>query len=106
MANLKHGPTAKVPHAYEFYHDEPGFNYRMPNINRTWLRANGKIKIFWTIKGWLLAYIETFSAQATEFIDDGMASPTRLNAVLCRDEQHKQLLDGLIGQDCCTSGSS
>ena len=25
--------TAKVPHAYEFYHDEPGFNYRMPNIN-------------------------------------------------------------------------
>ena len=25
--------TAKVPHAYEFYHDEPGFNYRMPNLN-------------------------------------------------------------------------
>lgn len=25
--------TAKQPHAYEFYHDEPGFNYRMPNLN-------------------------------------------------------------------------
>lgn len=25
--------TAKAPHAYEFYHDEPGFNYRMPNLN-------------------------------------------------------------------------
>lgn len=25
--------TAKVPHPYEFFHDEPGFNYRMPNIN-------------------------------------------------------------------------
>ena len=25
--------TAKVPHAYEFYHDEVGYNYRMPNIN-------------------------------------------------------------------------
>ncbi|SLJ83931.1 4-keto-6-deoxy-N-Acetyl-D-hexosaminyl-(Lipid carrier) aminotransferase [Psychrobacter sp. DAB_AL43B] len=25
--------TAKVPHAYEFYHDEAGFNYRMPNLN-------------------------------------------------------------------------
>lgn len=25
--------TAKVPHPYEFLHDEPGFNYRMPNIN-------------------------------------------------------------------------
>jgi aminotransferase in exopolysaccharide biosynthesis len=25
--------TAKVPHAYEFFHDELGFNYRMPNLN-------------------------------------------------------------------------
>jgi aminotransferase in exopolysaccharide biosynthesis len=25
--------TAKKPHAYEFYHDEPGFNYRLPNLN-------------------------------------------------------------------------
>ncbi|MCS7214641.1 MAG: LegC family aminotransferase [Thermodesulfovibrio sp.] len=25
--------TAKVPHPWEYYHDEIGFNYRMPNIN-------------------------------------------------------------------------
>jgi len=25
--------TSKVPHLYEFVHDEIGFNYRMPNIN-------------------------------------------------------------------------
>ncbi|MBV6493604.1 MAG: GDP-perosamine synthase [Turneriella sp.] len=25
--------TAKKPHPYEFYHDEPGFNFRMPNLN-------------------------------------------------------------------------
>ena len=25
--------TAKVPHAYEFFHDEIGYNYRLPNIN-------------------------------------------------------------------------
>lgn len=25
--------TAKVPHQYEYYHDEVGYNYRMPNIN-------------------------------------------------------------------------
>jgi aminotransferase in exopolysaccharide biosynthesis len=25
--------TAKVPHAYEFFHDEMGYNYRMPNLN-------------------------------------------------------------------------
>jgi perosamine synthetase len=25
--------TAKVPHAYEFIHDEMGYNFRMPNVN-------------------------------------------------------------------------
>ena len=25
--------TAKVSHSYEFFHDEIGFNYRMPNLN-------------------------------------------------------------------------
>lgn len=25
--------TAKVPHPYEFYHDQVGYNYRMPNLN-------------------------------------------------------------------------
>lgn len=25
--------TAKVPHTYEFYHDELGYNFRMPNLN-------------------------------------------------------------------------
>jgi perosamine synthetase len=25
--------TAKQPHAYEFFHDEVGYNYRMPNLN-------------------------------------------------------------------------
>lgn len=25
--------TAKQPHAYEYYHDELGYNYRMPNVN-------------------------------------------------------------------------
>ena len=25
--------TAKLPHEYEFYHDELGFNFRMPNLN-------------------------------------------------------------------------
>jgi dTDP-4-amino-4,6-dideoxygalactose transaminase len=31
---LKHlTTTAKVPHRWRFFHDEPGFNFRMPNIN-------------------------------------------------------------------------
>lgn len=31
--------TAKVPHPYEFVHDEIGFNYRMPNLNAALLVA-------------------------------------------------------------------
>jgi len=31
---LKHlSTTAKIPHAWEFSHDEVGYNYRMPNLN-------------------------------------------------------------------------
>lgn len=33
-ARAKHvTTTAKVPHRYEFLHDEVGFNYRLPNLN-------------------------------------------------------------------------
>jgi dTDP-4-amino-4,6-dideoxygalactose transaminase len=33
-ARTKHvTTTAKVSHPYEFFHDEPGFNYRLPNLN-------------------------------------------------------------------------
>lgn len=32
--HLKHlSTTAKVPHPWEFIHDEVGYNYRMPNLN-------------------------------------------------------------------------
>jgi perosamine synthetase len=31
--------TAKKPHPYEYFHDELGFNYRMPNLNAALLSA-------------------------------------------------------------------
>ena len=31
--------TAKVPHKWEFYHDQIGYNYRMPNLNAALLLA-------------------------------------------------------------------
>ena len=31
--------TAKVPHSFEFHHDQLGFNYRMPNLNAALLCA-------------------------------------------------------------------
>ncbi len=39
--------TAKVPHPFEFYHDEIAFNYRMPNINAALLCAQmEQIEVF------------------------------------------------------------
>jgi len=38
--HLKHiTTTAKVPHPFEYVHDEIGFNYRMPNLNAALLCA-------------------------------------------------------------------
>lgn len=38
--HLKHiTTTAKVPHPFEYYHDEIGFNYRLPNLNAALLCA-------------------------------------------------------------------
>jgi perosamine synthetase len=39
--------TAKIPHSYEYNHDEIGYNYRMPNINAALLVAQlEKLDIF------------------------------------------------------------
>ena len=40
LREIKHiTTTAKVPHSYEFHHDQLGFNYRMPNLNAALLCA-------------------------------------------------------------------
>ncbi len=102
--HIKHiTTTAKVPHAYEFYHDEPGFNYRMPNINAALgCGQMERLKNFLDNKRMVAGlYRDFFSASDYEFIDEPAHGQSNfwLNAVLCRDEQHKQqLLDGLIGQ--------
>jgi len=43
--------TAKVPHPYEYFHDEVGYNYRMPNINAALgLAQMEKLEMFIDIK--------------------------------------------------------
>ena len=102
--HIKHiTTTAKVPHAYEFYHDEPGFNYRMPNINAALgCGQMGKLDNFLASKRAVAGlYRDFFSASDYEFIDEPAHGQSNfwLNAVFCQDEQHKQqLLDGLIAQ--------
>jgi perosamine synthetase len=53
--------TAKVPHAYEFYHDDLGFNFRMPNLNAALACAQlEQLNVFIENKRLLAADYETF----------------------------------------------
>lgn len=88
--------TAKRQHAYEFIHDEVGFNYRMPNLNA----ALGCAQL-----EWLERFIEAKRALAAryathlagsdlEFVSEpaDCRSNYWLNAVICRDREHRDAL--------------
>jgi aminotransferase in exopolysaccharide biosynthesis len=61
--------TAKVPHPYEFVHDEIGYNYRMPNLNAALGCAQmERLEEFLTIKsGIALKWGEFFDANGVRF---------------------------------------
>ncbi|KPN17063.1 aminotransferase DegT [Xanthomonas sp. Mitacek01] len=78
--------TAKMPHAYEFVHDEIGYNYRMPNLNAALGCAQMELlpKML-EIKAEVAARYREFCAQqGTRFVDapEGTTSNFWLNAVV------------------------
>lgn len=82
--------TAKVPHPYEFYHDEPGFNYRMPNINAALGCAQMESLRIYLDKKRILAmrYKDFFNGSEFGFINEPSYAKSNywLNAVLCHNE--------------------
>jgi len=105
--HIKHlTTTAKLPHRWEFVHDEIAYNYRLPNLNA----ALGCAQLE-QLPGMLSrkrelasAYREAFSgARNFDFVDepDGCLSNYWLNAIRlkCGDlEQRNALLDAAIGE--------
>jgi len=88
--------TAKIPHSYEFMHDEVGYNYRMPNLNA----ALGCAQL-----EQLSAFIEAKRALASHYIDffqhsdfqpilepEGCRSNYWLNGVICTDQHERDAL--------------
>jgi aminotransferase in exopolysaccharide biosynthesis len=81
--------TAKVPHPYEFYHDEPGFNYRMPNLNAA--LGCGQLEMLDTflIQKRVLAnrYQEFFAGSEFNFVKEPEYAQSNywLNAVICEN---------------------
>lgn len=88
--------TAKVPHAYEFFHDEPGFNYRMPNLNAALGCAQmEQLEVMLANKRIIAErYEQFFSDTEFQFVKepDYAQSNYWLNAVLCPDLDSRNAL--------------
>ncbi len=94
---LKHlTTTAKMPHAYEFVHDEIGYNYRLPNINAALGCAQmEQLDNFIFAKRELAArYAEQFRNSGLTFFREpsGCRSNYWLNAVICQDHEQRESL--------------
>lgn len=81
--------TAKVPHPYEFYHDEAGFNYRLPNLNAALGCAQMETlpKFLEQKRTLALEYRSFFKDSDFKFIEEPEYAESNywLNAVLCPD---------------------
>lgn len=88
--------TAKVPHPYEFFHDEAGFNYRMPNLNAALGCAQMEnLQSFIDNKRQLAnTYLEFFTGTDFEFVTepDYAKSNYWLNAVICPSHKERERL--------------
>jgi perosamine synthetase len=92
--------TAKIPHAWEFRHDEVGYNYRLPNLNA----ALGCAQLE-QLPGKLAAKKELFARYQAAFAKvDGVrlvAEPARCTSnywlqTLLLDADHADLRDALL----------
>lgn len=88
--------TAKIPHSYEYKHDEIGFNYRMPNINAALGCAQLEQLDFFIDQKRLLAkgYEDFLRNSELQFFSEPMHCRSNywLNAVLCEDKKQRDAL--------------
>jgi aminotransferase in exopolysaccharide biosynthesis len=88
--------TAKIPHPYEFFHDEIGYNYRLPNLNAALGCAQlEQLPEFLESKRELASrYIEFFSNSDLQPIiePEGCRSNYWLNGVICENVEQRNAL--------------
>jgi aminotransferase in exopolysaccharide biosynthesis len=90
--------TAKIPHPYEYVHDEIAYNYRLPNINAALLVAQMEnLDRFLELKRELaLSYEEFFKTSNIDFIKEPKDSNSNywLQAILLNDlKQRDEFLE-------------
>lgn len=96
-ARTKHvTTTAKVPHPYEFFHDEPGFNYRLPNLNAALGCAQmAALPLFLRQKRALAQhYASFFRDQDCQFVQEPAYARSNywLNAIICESKEQRDAL--------------
>ena len=89
--------TAKIPHLYEYVHDEVGYNYRLPNLNAALLVAQlEQLDIFLKNKRETAKIYKEFFAKIEnmEFLEEPKESSSNywLNALLLKDERQRDKL--------------
>jgi aminotransferase in exopolysaccharide biosynthesis len=88
--------TAKAPHPYEFYHDEPGFNYRMPNLNAALGCAQMEAlpALLQQKRGLAGMYKEFFAGTEYRFVSEPSYGHSNywLNAIMCPDQEARNNL--------------
>ena len=88
--------TAKRPHAYEFFHDETGYNYRLPNLNAALGVAQMEaLPEMLKIKAEVAACYRDFCARHGLTFIDARAGTTAnfwLNAILLEDRAARDAL--------------
>ncbi|MCG9705282.1 LegC family aminotransferase [Photobacterium damselae] len=94
-ARTKHvTTTAKVPHPYEFFHNEPGFNYRMPNLNAALGCAQMEVIELYLKQKRQLAecYKDFFNGTDFKFVTEPEYAKSNywLNAVICPDKESRE----------------
>lgn len=90
----KHLTTqAKVPHPWEFEHDEVGYNYRMPNINAALgLAQLEQLETFLQIKRKIAnVYSQFFKEIGVEFVNEPIHARSNywLNSILCKNKEER-----------------
>lgn len=99
--------TAKIPHKWEYVHDEIGYNYRLPNLNAALLCAQlEQLEGFLEDKRKLAAeYKQFFTAQNIHFVEEPKESRSNywLNAILLDNlEQRNEFLEYTNGNGVMT----
>jgi len=88
--------TAKMPHPYEYYHDQPGFNYRLPNLNAALGCAQMEMLAHFLQQKRSLAeqYQQFFSGSDFQFVTEPEYAQSNywLNAIICPDHKSRNSL--------------